>query len=43
MTNLSPVRLEFDSLSYIVTNAEKFGELSGIYLGNTVTYGVSSR
>jgi cytochrome P450 len=42
MTNLSPVRLEFDSLAYIVTNAEKFGEFYGIYMGDTVTYVVSS-
>ena len=42
MTNLSPVRLPFDSLSYIVTNAEKFGEFYGVYLGDTVTYVVSS-
>jgi cytochrome P450 len=42
ITNLSPVRLEFDSLSYIVTNAEKFGEFYGVYVGDTVTYVVSN-
>ncbi len=42
ITNLSPVRLAFDSLSYIVTNAEKFGEFYGVYVGDTVTYVVSS-
>jgi cytochrome P450 len=42
MTNLSPVRLAFDSLSYMTTNAAKYGELFGIYVGDTVTYVVSS-
>ena len=42
MTNLSPVRMEFDSLNYILTNAEKFGEFYGVYVGDMVTYVVSS-
>ena len=41
LTALSPVRLPFDSLKYIVDNAAKYGPLYGIYLSDTVTYVVS--
>jgi cytochrome P450 len=38
VTALSPVRLYFDSLSYIAENAAKYGGLYAIYLGDQVTY-----
>ena len=41
ITALSPVRLPFDSLKYIVDNAAIYGPLYGIYFGDTVTYVVS--
>ena len=41
ITALSPVRLPFDSLKYIVDNAAKYGPLYGIYFGDTVTYVLS--
>jgi cytochrome P450 len=41
ITYLSPVRLPFDSLTYVTENAAKYGGLFGIYLGDTATYVVS--
>ncbi len=37
ITNLSPRRIEFDSLAYLLDSAQKFGSIFGIYLGDTVT------
>ena len=38
MTQLSPVRMEFDSLAYLTENAEKYGSFFAIYAGKNVTY-----
>ena len=41
LTALSPVRIAFDSLKYILENARIYGGLYGIYSGDTATYVVS--
>ena len=45
LTALSPVRIDFDSLTYVTTMAEKFGTFYGVYRGDksprNVTYVIS--
>lgn len=38
LTQLSPKRIEFDSLTYLTENAAKFGRFFAIYSGKQVTY-----
>ena len=38
LTQLSPKRIEFDSLAYLTENAEKYGSFYAIYTGKNVTY-----
>lgn len=38
LTQLSPKRIEFDSLTYLTENAEKYGTFYAIYAGKEVTY-----
>lgn len=42
LTQLSPVRMEFDSLAYLTENAAKFGNFFAIYSGKNVTYVTTS-
>jgi cytochrome P450 len=41
ITLLSPKRVYFDSLSYVLENARKYGGLYGIYMGKQETYVIS--
>jgi cytochrome P450 len=38
LTHLSPIRIEFDSLTYLTENAAKYGPFFAIYAGKEVTY-----
>jgi cytochrome P450 len=41
ITNLSPKRLEFDSLAYVIENTAKYGRIFSITLGDDVTVVIS--
>jgi len=41
LLQLSPVRIEFDALTYVSENAAKYGPLYAITVGNVVTYVIS--
>lgn len=41
LTQLSPMRIDFDSLAYLTENAQKYGSFYAIYAGKNVTYVVT--